>query len=72
MRHAEDLTLSADQRACYEEWLGLLTQWGTHGPEAAHELALRRAGCDEEPPDPASLARAQADALAGTASRKAN
>ena len=44
MRHPETVGLSPDQQAVYDEWLWLLTRWGTHSVDEAHELALHRAG----------------------------
>ena len=43
MRHPETRTFTPDQQAIYDEWLWLLTRWGTHSPDEAHELALHRA-----------------------------
>ena len=44
MRHPETRRFTPDEQAVYDEWLWLLTRWGTHDVDEAHELALHRAG----------------------------
>lgn len=50
MRHPQTLGLNPDEQAIYDEWLWLLTRWGTHDVDEAHELALHRAGAAPDAP----------------------
>ena len=53
MRHPDTRRFTPDEQAIYDEWLWLLTRWGTHDVDEAHELALHRAaGASERAPAP--------------------
>lgn len=48
MRHPDTCGLTPDEQAVYDEWLWLLTRWGAHDVDEAHELALQRAAGERD------------------------
>ncbi|HEV2293842.1 MAG TPA: hypothetical protein VGR35_08290 [Tepidisphaeraceae bacterium] len=69
MRHPDTAEFTPDQQATYDEWLWLLTRWGTHTVDEAHDLALRRAGDDAAGDDDRPLFRPSPQSTHGGARR---